>query len=166
MINTPIDFLGYSLIALYFLIYGINLFFTTEEIKKKRISILENCAKFNPFFRWSYKYLPTPYLNLGGVSSMLLGSFFMILMLAGKCNLEIEPYILIVYASANLLIISFLLYIINLGIKAFKKNKIKIKFAYNFVSIHLNAIPQISLILLFIIYFIFHGLFLYKCLKT
>ena len=165
MINSFWQFVCISWFSLYFIIYGINWVFTTEEIRKTRIKILEDGLRLNPFYLWGYRFMPATLFNIFGFAGIIIGLILMAIVLATKININLSSFNIFVFSLVNLLMMFWALYFIWRLIVSYEKGRIRPGFLYNTVVMQLSAIPQLAIALIFVIYFVFHGLFLFKCTK-
>jgi len=147
------------------MIFGLNMLFTSEKTRQIRVKILENGLRLNPFYFWSYKYLPAAAFNAFGASTTMLSIFLMAVAMGSKVNLNLSSFNVLVFTLVNLLMVFWALYFIWRLIVSFEKGRIQSRFLYKWVAMDLSAIPQLAILLVFVIYFAFHGLFLLKSIK-
>lgn len=165
LINSFWQFVGISWFSLCIIIFSLNNLFMTEELRRMREKILEDGLRLNPLYIWSYKITPAPAFNMLGFFGNLMGLFMMAVVLASKININLSSFNIFVFSLVNLLMMFWALYFIRRLIVSFEKGRTKQGFLYNRVAMQLCAIPQLAIALVFIIYFVFHSLFLLKCLK-
>lgn len=165
LINSFWHFVGISWFSLLIIIFSLNYLFTTEEIRKTRIKIFEDGLRLNPFYLWGYKFMPAIVFNIFGFYGFLMGIFLMAIVMASKVDMSLSSYNIFVFTLVNLLMIFWALYFIWRLIVSFGNGRIKHGFLYNRIVMQLSSIPQLAVALVFIIYFVFHGLFMLKCIK-